>query len=67
MSEHPLDWAPCGPCGALVPRATGCIHWRPVKALASALRARATRERISREKKKPGPWSRAQRAKGEQP
>lgn len=51
MSEHPLDWAPCAPCGALVPRATGCLHWRPVKALARALRARATRERISAEKR----------------
>lgn len=56
--SHPLDSAPCGECQKLVPRQTGCPHWRPEVAAAQAVKARETRERINREGKKPGPHTR---------
>ncbi len=56
--SHPLEVAPCGECRSLVSRVAGCPHWKPAAAVARAIKARQTRERISREKGKPGPHTR---------
>jgi hypothetical protein len=48
---HRLDTAPCGECRALVPRDTGCPHWRPEKARVKAAKARAVRDRINQKKR----------------
>lgn len=53
------EWRPCGACGALVPADTGCEHWRPGMAAASAVRA----ARAARANEKTGRQRRTERAR----